>query len=205
MVQSPEIKTRLSKECMLGIGNQYRTKDASVLAVFLSDLELGPRIDRIEKLERDADSRDPNYLNVLPIAASFLTGQGHAATLIKQVATDVLSRTVQPMPTIEPVQAWSYKNTSLAAQTYVLAATSHGLATCIMEGLDTRRAKDILRIPDRYDIPLMVATGYDYDDASAAIPTPRLDLDEVVFGDTFGEPFDLTDDVDDEEEVGSAF
>ena len=118
------MKEQLATSCMLGPGNQFRTKDASALAVFLADLQLKDRISRIEHLERDATMRDPNYLNVMPIAASFLTGEGHAATFLKQIATDAMS-TIQPMPTIEPVQAWSFKNASLVAQTYVLAATSH--------------------------------------------------------------------------------
>jgi nitroreductase len=192
-VQDPSIKTRLANNAMLGVGNQYRVRDASMTAVFLADLELNKRIDRVEKLERDSKIRDPNYLATMPIVASFLAGEGHAATLLKQVATSVMSHTVKPMPSIEPVQAWSYKNAALLAQTYVLAATSHGLATSIMEGFDSRRVKEILRVPDRYDIPLMVATGYEYEDASTFRTTPRLDIEEVVFQDTFGEPIDLSD------------
>lgn len=191
MVQCPEIKTKLADHAMLGIGNQYRVKDSSAVAVFLSDLEVHKRIDRIYELEQN--NRDPNYLATMPIASSFLTGEGHAATLLKQIATDVMSE-IQPMPSIEPVQAWSYKNAGLAAQTFTLAATSHDLATCMMEGYDSRRAKDVLRVPDRYDIPIMVATGYEYEDPATFVPTKRLSMEEVVFGDTFGEPLDLSDD-----------
>jgi len=186
---------------MLGLGNQYRTKDASAVAVFLADLEIGARIDRIEQLERESCKdlngvpiRDANYLNVMPIASSFLAGEGHAALWAKQTATTLLS-TVQPMPTIEPIQSWSSKNVALLAQSFVLGLTSHGLATCIMEGLDDRRVKDTLRIPDRYSIPLVVATGYEYDyydeekaDGRDSRETPRLPLNEVVFEDTFGDP-----------------
>jgi len=199
IVQSPQTKEQLATSCMLGPGNQFRTKDASALAVFLADLQLKDRISRIEQLERDATMRDPNYLNVMPIAASFLTGEGHAATFLKQIATDAMS-TIQPMPTIEPVQAWSFKNASLVAQTYVLAATSHQLATCMMEGFDSRRLKEILRIPDRYDVPMVVATGYEYDEDFKE--TPRLGLEEVVFGETFGAPMELDDE---EEEASQSF
>jgi nitroreductase len=178
---------------MLGVGNQYRTKDASVIAFFLSDMEVTKRIDRIQQLENG--KRDPNYANAFPIAASFLAGEGNAALAIKQIATNVLSNLrTTPMPTIEPVQAWTYKSTAFLAQTYVLAATSHNLATCVMEGFDGRRVKDILRIPDRYEIPLAVATGYDYDDdkervSQLQIPrTERLPLEEVCFQDSFGVP-----------------
>ena len=199
LVQAKETKNELSDNAMLGIGNQYRVKDAPVVAVFLADLEMADRIDRVEKLERDSQTRDPNYLNVMPIASSFLSGEGHAATLIKQLATSVISD-IQPMPSIEPVQAWSYKNSSLMAQTFCLAATSHGLATCIMEGFDGRRTKEILRVPDRYDIPLMIAVGHDYHGEHELPKTPRLGLDELCFGDSFGEKLELLECENDEEE-----
>jgi nitroreductase len=191
MVQCPEIKTKLADRAMLGAGNQYRTKDSSAVAVFLADLEVHKRVERIFQLEQGC--RDPNYLATMPIASSFLMGEGHAATLIKQISTDIMSG-IQPMPSVEPVQAWSYKNAGLVAQQYTLAATSHELATCMMEGYDVRRAKEVLRVPDRYGIPIMVATGYEYEDPATFVPTPRLNMDEVVFGDTFGAPLDLTGD-----------
>ncbi len=198
MVQCPEIKTMLADRAMLGAGNQYRVKDSSVVAVFLADLEVHKRIDRIYELEQGC--RDPNYLATFPIASSFLMGEGHAATLLKQISTDIMSE-IQPMPSVEPVQAWSYKNAGLVAQQYTLAATSHDLATCMMEGYDVRRAKDVLRVPDRYGIPIMVATGYEYEDPSTFLTTPRLEMDELVFGDTFGSPLRLSDNEEGEQTV----
>jgi nitroreductase len=190
LVQSDEMKQALSKEAMLGPGNQFRTRDASAVAVFLADLEPTKRIDRIYQLEKN--HRNPNYLNSLPMVSSFLIGEGHAATMIKGIATDMLSK-VQPMPLVEPVQAWGYKNTSLLAQTFVYAAESNDLATSMMEGFDSRRVQEILRIPDRYAIPLVVAVGYEYEDPETFESTPRLDISEAVFGETFGEPLELED------------
>lgn len=179
---------------MLGIGNQYRTKQASAVAVFLSDLEPSKRINRIHELEKD--HRHPHYRATMPLLTSFLIGEGHAATMIKGIATQFLSA-VQPMPDVEPVQAWSYKNTGLLAQTFVYAAESHDLATAMMEGFDPRRVKEILRIPDRYAVPLVVATGYEYEEEPEVEPTPRLDVSEVVFEDTFGKGWIPSEDGDD--------
>ena len=171
---------------MLGIGNQFRVRQASAVAVFLSDLEPTKRVNRISELEKG--HRHPNYRASFPISTSFLIGEGHAANLIKGIATNVLSP-VHPMPEVDPVLAWSYKNTGMLAQTFVYGAESHGLATAMMEGFDPRRTRELLRIPDRYAIPLMVATGYEYEDKETieANRTLRLDLSEVVFSDTFGE------------------
>jgi nitroreductase len=185
------MKNKLSREAMLGPGNQFRTRDACALAIFLADLEPSKRIDRIYELEKD--HRNPNYLNTLPMVSSFLIGEGHAATLIKGIATSMLSE-VQPMPVVETVQAWGYKNASLLAQTFVYAAESEDLATCIMEGFDGRRVQEILRVPDRYAVPLAVAIGYEYEDPETFEETPRLDISETVFGETFGSPLELEDD-----------
>jgi nitroreductase len=212
---------------MLGFGNQYRTNDASAIAVFCADLEPSKRIDRIFAMERESGTREDGYLAVLRVASSFLTGESstlssnnangsstHVSSFLKRAFTHALSP-VQPMPTMENVESWSYKNAGIMSQMYTMSATAHGLSTCMMEGFDARRAKEILRIPDRYGIPLMVATGYNYgvppvihSDLNADLDfvaeqhdesggtekqkrTPRLEMNEVFFGDTFGEPLDL--------------
>jgi len=213
---------------MLGFGNQYRTNDASAIAVFCADLEPSKRIDRIFQMERESGMRPDGYLAVLRVASSFLTGESttssitgggggggsstHLSTFLKRTFTNALSP-VQPMPTMEHVESWSYKNAGIMAQMYTMAATAHGLSTCMMEGFDARRAKEILRIPDRYGIPLMVATGYDYGAAPVVHAdltdddnllegsneldtlqpqrTPRLEMNELFYGDTFGEPLDF--------------
>mmetsp|Transcript_8419 Transcript_8419/g.20680 ORF Transcript_8419/g.20680 Transcript_8419/m.20680 type:complete len:266 (-) Transcript_8419:861-1658(-) len=188
LVESKYTKDTLSETSMMGPGNQFRVQQASVVAVFLSDLEPSKRINRIHQLEKDF--RHPNYRASFPVSTSFLLGEGHAANLVKDIATGLLSN-LSPMPEIDPVKSWSYKNTGLLAQTFVYAAESHGLATAIMEGFDPRRTREVLRIPDRYAIPLMVATGYEYADENDTEEemAPRLDLSEVVFSDTFGEPW----------------
>ncbi len=194
LLQNQTIKEELGETAMLGPGNIYRTIDSSAIAVFLSDLQPHKRLNRIIELEKQSNARTKEYIATLPIAATFLTGEGTVATMMKQFATNIMSP-IQPMPTIDNVQAWSYKNTSLMAQTFVLAATSHGLSTCLMEGFDSRRVKEVLRIPDRYDVPLMCGVGYEYqesnEDKMQTIRTPRLPMDEVFFSDMFGKKLEI--------------
>jgi hypothetical protein len=47
-----------------------------------------------------------------------------------------------------------------------------------------------LRIPDRYEIPLMVSVGYSMDEEfeEEIKRTNRLEVGEVFFDDTFGNP-----------------
>ena len=125
---------------MLGMGNQYRTNDASGVAVFCTDLEPTKRIDRIYDLEQSSGVREDGYLAVLRVAATFLTGEAttkgsstHLSTLLTQSFTKALSP-IQPMPSMENVESWSYKNAGIVAQMYTMAATAHGLSTCMMEG-----------------------------------------------------------------------
>jgi nitroreductase len=192
MVENSNVKNRLADEAMLGVGNQYRTRQCSALAVFLADLELGRRIQRVYHLEKQWGKRHPSYLSMFELTTAAMIGEGHLATLMKQIGASAISNiTQQPMPQVEPVQTWSYKNCALAVQSYVLAATSHDLATSIMEGFDSNRLKRILRVPDRYGIPMVVATGYEYNDEESMENTPRLELDEVVFKNSFGIPFEF--------------
>lgn len=196
MVQDQNLRNHVAEKAMLGAGNQYRTRDCSALAVFLADMEPAKRIQRIYDLENEWGKRHPTFLAMFPLTTSFMMGEGHAATMLKRFASTALSSLdVSPMPQIESSETWAYKNTSLCIQSYVLAAASHDVATSIMEGFDALRMKEILQIPDRYGIPMVVATGYDYDDIDTE-QTPRLSLGEVVFRDTFGAPFDKSTEKD---------
>lgn len=194
MVTCEDVKKELAQHAMLGPGNAFRVVDASAVAVFCADMKPSSgRIQRIVELEKEANMRDVNYMAMLPVASSFLTEGGSNNFIVKAVA-DALSANVQPMPTMESIESWSVKNSSLMTQMYVMAAQSHGLGTCIMEGFDARRAQQILRIPpDRYTLPLMVATGYDFFNENENAVTPRLPLDQIFFGNTFGAPLSCLD------------
>lgn len=201
LAEDQAVRDEIAKHAMIGPGNQYRVRDCAALAVFLADLEPGKRIDRIQELERDWGGRHPSYTGIFPLASSFLLGEGHAATFVKQVSTSLLS-SVKAMPEIEPVQAWSYKNTGLLAQQYVLACASHDLATSMMEGMDARRLREVLRVPDRYAIPMVIATGYEYEAAEER--TPRLAIEELVFRNEFGTPWTAPDGEEEDESSASA-
>ncbi len=177
------------------------------MAVFLADLQASQRIKRICQLEQG--HRHPAYLSMLPLYTSFLLGEGHLATALKQGVTKVLSSSSEkPLPQIEPIQTWSTKQTALMAQSLILAATSHDLGTCVMEGFDGNQMKEVLRIPDRYHVPLVVAMGYEYEEEESTDGikyTPRLPLEEVVFADTFGEPYHaVRNDTEDDDAVANA-
>jgi len=194
------LRSQLSRQtlshCMLGPANQDRAKSASLLAIFLSDLHLNSRIDRISQLEKLSKVRSPRYLANLPIMVNHLIDQSLITTCIKNIISKSLSP-LKSMSITEPIQAWSYKNTSLLVSTFVYAATSHELQTCIMEGFDAKRIKEKLLIPNRYAVPCVVAVGYGVEEESASNcqsikikRTPRLDKKEVFWAETFGKSWD---------------
>ena len=72
-----------------------------------------------------------------------------------------------------------------------------------MEGVDASGVRKVLGVSRRYSIPLIVSTGVPYrrhqdndaeetDDVGLShggTLSPRYPLEEVLYGDTFGEPF----------------
>jgi hypothetical protein len=111
------------------------------------------------------------------------------AFLAKKVAFGVGSHVFgMSLPTVTSAECWATKNTMLAAQTLLLAATAAGLSTCPMEGFDGRKVRRALRIPRRYSVSLVVAVGYPSPLATSdPIRTRRFPSAQVVFGDYFGD------------------
>ena len=66
------------------------------------------------------------YLSTLPFSVAFLAGQGHLAHAFKDLFTTAMSP-LQPMPSVSSLEAWSYKNTAIAACTCAYACM-HTLA-----------------------------------------------------------------------------
>lgn len=108
---------------------------------------------------------------------------------------------LKPVPRIERPETWAAKNAMLAAMSFMLAATAHGLSTCPMEGFDARRVRKILRIPRRYALPVVICLGYEASPAEAAVQeghavsskhapsSLRFGLEEVAHEDRFGRPW----------------
>ena len=69
----------------------------------------------------------------------------------------------QPTPR-EPISlahmnVWAHKTTALACQTFMLAARAEGFDSCPMEGLDSKRVKQLLGLPRRAGITMAISMG----------------------------------------------
>lgn len=70
-------------------------------------------------------------------------------------------------------EAWAFKQTMVAASTFLLAATAHGVQTCPMEGFESVEAValSVGIDPKRYSVPVVVSVGYEL--APPKAPSPR--------------------------------
>jgi len=77
-------------------------------------------VPRVQAMER-ARGLPEAYLSTLPFSVAFLAGQGHMAHAFKDLFTTAMSP-LQPMPSVSSLEAWSYKNTAIAACACVRAS-----------------------------------------------------------------------------------
>mmetsp|Transcript_3676 Transcript_3676/g.7636 ORF Transcript_3676/g.7636 Transcript_3676/m.7636 type:complete len:267 (-) Transcript_3676:377-1177(-) len=187
-------KKGLARHAMLGGANIGRCADASLLAVFCSDQHPTKRVDRIVELERETakkrsgDDRaaPPQYLDHLPLTSSYLTGEsGVLAYHFKDFVHNMLSP-LQATPAPHKASTWSAKNATMAAMSFTYAATSHNLGSVLMEGYDVMRLREYLRIPDRYEIPIVIALGHEDETDNSDVKSGRLGIDEMVFDKSWG-------------------
>jgi len=185
LVSSEEGKHVLSK-AMLGTNGQ-KVLESSLTAIFAADIDPVQNTRKLMDLEL-ANGTDAGYVSSLPSKISFLLGKGAVASTLKATITHLLSP-IQASPNIKPsytnsAVGWSYKNTALAASTYMLAATAHGLTTAPMEGFDERRLCSALDIDqERYSIPLVISTGYALQQGSHSEEFPpkvRFPMEDIV-------------------------
>ena len=89
-------------------------------------------------------------------------------------------------------EAWAVKNVMLVVGHFLLAATANGLQTNPMEGFQSQEAvRKAVGIPDKYDVPIVVAVGYEnYPKDARPRVSPRRPLEEMCFLDEFGQPFE---------------
>lgn len=89
---------------------------------------------------------------------------------------------------------WYAVDTSLAVENMVLTAVNEGLGTCIVGSVDEKEIKETLKIPDNYEVIVMIAIGYageklDLSSKLLHLVRSRKTLSEVASEETFGKRF----------------
>ena len=135
--------------------DQAQVTDASLLIVLCADLRAWEKSP--QRYWRNASQPVQDF--IIPAIAHYYEGK-------KQVERDEAMRSC-----------------GIAAQTLMLAAKSMGYESCPMDGFDFKAVAELIRLPEKHVVAMMVAVGKGVKD-----PWPRggqLPLSEVVITDRF--------------------
>jgi len=78
---------------------------------------------------------------------------------------------------------WYMFDAGLALENMVLAATSFGLGTLFIGGMNAKKAESLLGVPHGYACVILMVLGYPNEEPEAR---PRKQMAELVFRDKFG-------------------
>ncbi len=177
VIRQQRIKESIVRSCL----GQKQVLSAPAVIVFAADrdaatnnfektwgVDLANGVVSEEKMEICRNLIDMNF-STKPLGFGWLTKLLFAPFI----------RLFTPLPELPAVykNAWLQKNVGVAAMMFMLAAESVGLGTCPISGFDERRLKKAVKIPRRFDVPLIIAVGYPAERPPAR---SRLPLEEIA-------------------------
>jgi len=205
LAEDARLRARVA-DAMLGGGNAARVRAAPLAAAFFADADALAGVNELLVREARAGARSPAYLRALRANAALFAssrGGGCAEAGARRAlgaalrAAGAASDAPVPAPPADGGAVWAAKGTSLAAMSFLLAATAHGLATYPMEGFDGAQLARALSVDGARWRPLLVVAAW-YEEAGAGAgagaPPPRSTrppMRDVVTLD--GAPFDGAD------------
>ena len=74
---------------------------------------------------------------------------------------------------------WAHVQSSLAAQTLMLSLTAHGYDSCPMGGMDEKRIKKILKLPNQAEVTMVISAGTRKPEGLYG-PRVRLDTTDLI-------------------------
>ena len=88
----------------------------------------------------------------------------------------------RPMPrgpfSLSGMRLWAQKSTALACQNFMLAIRAHGFDSCPMEGMDAKRVKALLDLPNQASICMVISAGKR---SETGVYGPRVRFDQDLF------------------------
>jgi len=112
----------------------------------------------VEKQEKRIKRWELYYGKVMPFLYSRFFGiLGFFRKLLVNIIG--LFRPITYQVSEKDVKVVVHKTCALAAQTFMLAMSNEGYDTCPMEGLDSRRVKNILNLPHGAEINMIISCG----------------------------------------------
>jgi len=214
LVHSQKHKQKLSRYA-LG-PNHNRVLDSDCTVIFLADRQVMRTFPRFLRFLRSQSNARQQQRKTKPLNKSELTllfyitlfSSGYPLPRILSAPlsflvrlgmsiVETLIRWYYVLPSFSTAETWATKQMSMVAMTYMLSCSSKGLATCPMEGINAAGIRKALKIPRRYAIPMIVATGKSYpstpeqhqqtqQQALAEKRDKRYPSDEMIFCNEFG-------------------
>lgn len=150
--------------------NQRQVGEAPVVLICCGDRRVAEAeyIESVIKLGADAGAMNDAYANVM---------------------REQIPALFEYHPCFESVEAWTNRHTMLAVAHIMIVAKSFGVDSCPMEGFVGAQVKEAFNIPEEVDVCCLLALGY------ATEPFKqyggRFGIDQVCFGESYGEQFQL--------------
>jgi nitroreductase len=152
-----------------------------------------------EVLERilEAGRLAPSARNVEPWHFIVVTSTKKRKALAKGVYAKFLSEAPLVVAVLGDRKAsedWYAVDASLALENMVLEAVNEGLGTCIVGSFNEAEVKELLKIPDSWEVIALLATGYprdklDFTSKLLKLVRARKLISEVVSEEEYGSKF----------------
>ncbi len=159
-VRSLEKKRKLISYCF----DQPAAKTAAELIVVVARTDTWPRnCEEIIKQLRAANGPDAAlsyYEKLVPLA--YRNGPLGVAGFIKRIyffVRGLLGPTPREPKSWADLRVWAHKSAALAAENFMLAIRAQGFDTCPMEGLDSKRVRQLLDLGSGAEICMGIAIG----------------------------------------------
>ena len=160
-VKNNDKKEKLIKYCL----NQSAARTAQELIVSVSRLDTWKKnknsiLDALKNKSEAPKSAINYYENIVPLA--YTQGYFSLFGLLKKIIISIIGL-IQPIPR-EPtsksdMRVWAHKTTALACENLMLALRSYGYDSCPMEGMDSSRIKNMLKLPRGAEICMVISAG----------------------------------------------
>lgn len=184
-ITSKEKKAKVAEYCL----NQLPAKTAQELVVFVArpdkykqsiafNLDLINSKDSFEKESR-REKRRAYYGKAMPLF--YMPDFLFLFSILKKIVVSLVGIN---KPMVREVTAMDkkvtiHKSVALAAQTFMLSIKAEGYDTCPLEGFDSKRIKNLLNLPRKAQINMIICVG-NADKDGVWYPRKRYDYEEVV-------------------------
>jgi len=188
VVTSPERRAQLLPAAL----SQSQVKEAPIVVVFAGNTRAIDHLPRAWRLGFDSGYYAPSAEALYHRNIRFMLEPGPCGALqvFKYALTEGYGR-VQPALSVPlSLQGYAWKHTMMPVMNFLNAASAAGLSCSPMEGIDENAVKKVVKFPDHYTVPCIVAVGYPHPSEADRVQSPRFPLEEVCFGEEFGQPLE---------------